>query len=74
MLGRFLNKTHTMMEKMVSDTTLDDLNNDPSLLESLSPDDIKRLQNEAELGEVPLGGNIRSTLNSLYNENFPSEE
>lgn len=54
--------------------TLDDLNDDPATLYDLSPADIKRLQTEAELGEIPLGGTVRQTLNALYNENFPPEE
>lgn len=48
--------------------TLDDLNDDPSLVESLSDSDIKRLHTEAEKGEIALGGNIRQRLNQLYND------
>lgn len=46
---------------------LDDLNHDPSLLDSLSKTDIARLHNEAEKGEIPLSGNVRAQLNTLYN-------
>lgn len=53
--------------KAVKSISLDDLNDDPTLLTTLKPADIKRLQAEAEKGQVPLGGNVRATLNGLFN-------
>lgn len=60
-----------------SKTALDDLNHDPSLIETLSDADLKRLWNESESSDLPLGGNVRSRLNQRFNEAFspaPPEE
>jgi hypothetical protein len=54
--------------------TLDDLNDDPTLVDGLSKENVKRLHNEAEKGQVPLGGSVRQRLNSLFNEHYPPED
>lgn len=56
-------------------TSLSDLNDDPSLVSTLSDDDVKRLHNEAELGEVALAGGVRAALNGLFNDlSVPDED
>lgn len=45
--------------------TLDDLNHDPSLLDTLSNKELKALNEQADTEQYPLAGNLRSRLNQL---------
>lgn len=48
--------------------TLDDLNDDPKILETLTPKQGSALHLKAEESDIALGGIIRSRLNGLHNQ------
>lgn len=60
--------TKTVVAKTTKAISLDDLNNDPSVIANLSDAVISRLQKEAEHTQYPLGGSVRQALNARFNE------
>lgn len=45
-------------------TTLADLNDDPSLIDELTENQLVKLAEESNDADIPLAGNLRSILNS----------
>lgn len=60
--------TEDEVEESVGSIGLDDLNNDPTLLDSLTPAEGSKLHLLAEKAEVALAGIVRGRLNSLHNQ------